>query len=173
MIAEGSFFATALSLVGFMPARRHEPPAALASMPDPACRPTMTDSPGQPPASMPSKPAKPMADIPAINARSNVIDISAMARIPDTPAIAFFIEEWIEYGVESAASLDALVRDYKAMRETYSFLPPVSKKRLSQLLVRHGCRKFVSDERDGEGQRHRVVFFDLRQSRAATTRRAA
>lgn len=174
---ETGFLSAALAFIGIMPAReiKREPfQFDLALMPvEPVARPTMTASPQQVMAPVPAEPASPMAAMPDIHATSHAIDVSSLARIPDMPAITFFIEEWIEYGVEHAASLDALVRDYKAMRETHSFLPPVSKKRLSQLLAKHGCRKFISDERDREGQRHRVVFFELRQSLKANVRRAA
>jgi hypothetical protein len=116
-------------------------------------------------------PAKPAAALPGMPAKVYSIDVMAMARIPDIPAIEFFIEEWLELGVERASSLDDLLRDYKAMRGEHSFLPPVSKKRLSQLLANNGCRRFISDSKDSEGQRHRVVYFEMRTLRSA--RRAA
>jgi hypothetical protein len=140
---------------------------------DEVTRPTTTESPLPLGASVSALPANPAAALPVMPAKVYSIDVMAMARIPDIPAIEFFIEEWLELGVERASSLDDLLRDYKAMRAEHSFLPPVSKKRLSQLLVKHGCRKFISDEKDSEGQRHRVVFFDVRQGRRADARRAA
>jgi hypothetical protein len=109
--------------------------------------------------------------MPGIPAKVYSIDVLAMARIPDMPAIEFFIEEWLELGVEHASSLDDLLRDYKAMRAEHSFLPPISKKRLSQLLTTNGCRRFISDSKDSDGQRHRVVYFEMRAARRS--RRAA
>ena len=167
---ESGFITAALAFVGILPAREIEmtPMPAIG-----ADRPTTTESPTRQGASVSAINTKPLADMSGIHATSNGIDVPSLARIPEMPAISYFIEEWLEYGLDCAMPLDALVRDYKAIRDTHAFLPPISKKRLSQLLVRHGCRKFVSDERDKEGQRHRVVFFDLRQSRKVCGRRAA
>jgi hypothetical protein len=180
MLAEGSFLATALAIVGFAPARdalRQEPPLLPIPMaPKPVVdvdRPTMTESPPSQGASVSAIPAKTMAAMPAINAKRHSIDVTALARIPDINAVEFFIDEWIDLGVEHAASLDELLRDYKAMREIHPFLPPVSKKRLSQLLAMHGSRRFVSDTKDIEGQRHRVVYFEMRAPRQAQRRAAA
>jgi len=174
---ETGFLSAALAFIGIIPARdiRRDPfQFDLALMPvEPVARPTMTVPQQQVVAPVPVEAAAPMAGMSDIHATSNVIDVPSLARIPEMSAISYFIEEWLEYGLDCAMPLDALVRDYKAIRDTHAFLPPISKKRLSQLLVRHGCRKFVSDERDREGQRHRVVFFDLRQSRKVCARRTA
>jgi hypothetical protein len=139
---------------------------------DEVTRPTTTESPLPLGASVSAIPAKPTAALPGMPAKVYSIDVMAMARIPDIPAVEFFIDDWIDVCGETVASLDDLVRGYKDLRRAHSFLPPVSKKRLSQLLASNGSRRFIRDSKDAEGQRHRVVFFEM-LARKPAQRRAA
>lgn len=173
---ETGFLSAALALVGIVPTREaihSDSQIPMTPMPGlGVARPTMTDSPRPQAASASVMSAMPMAAMPVMPATAHSIDVMAMARIPDGPAVEFFIDDWIDVCGETVGSLDDLLRGYKELRRAHSFLPPVSKKRLSQLLAANGSRRFIQDSKDAEGQRHRVVYFEMRERKSAQRRAA-
>lgn len=174
---ESGFLTAALAFVGIMPARepvRLEPQIPMTPMLGlEVARPTTTESPLPQGASVSAIPATPMAAMPAIPAKPNGMDVSGLARIAPIHAIPFFIDDWIEEIGECVRSLDELMTAYDDLRGRHSILPPVTKKKLSQLLAANGCVRMYRDVKGKDGARRRFAVFEMRERRASRQRKAA
>ena len=176
MLDGGSFFATALALVGFAPARelnRREPNLAL--IPDvPASRPTTTESPYRELALMPVD--KPQNNKPISNTGTNARPkLASKGSLSDIDAIRFFVADWLDACGETVTLLDELLKSYAAFRKDHPELPELSKVKLSKRLAAAGCVRLVRVlPRNGKDERgKRLVMFEMRAPRQAHRRAAA